>query len=435
MIPHYDLSLLPVSDKESFIVEVSNKMKKKRYLTAALFIPILVSLTINSCKKDHEGEYEYFVSKDHTFSFSKSAIDGIISGLENYYPDLNGLKSYINSGIDVYKVIYNTTVDGEKIKVSGLVCTPDADGDYPVLSFQHGTITDNSTAPSENPVELNNQLVELIASMGFIIVIPDYPGFGESAQIPHPYLIKEPTVQSVVDMLRAVKETSSHSEFEGKKIKDEFYLFGYSQGGWATLATHKALELDYPGEFNLAGSFCGAGPYNIYDLFVQMLSLSEYPMPSYIGYIINAYSFYDQFTNSLPELLKEPYASNLHNYYNGTFSLGEINGQLTTTLSDLFTPEFLSGYASSPAYSTVREAMTNNSITAWNTSVPLFLGHGDADTDVSVTATELMYERMIDAGTSPNICTKTIYPGLDHGGAIVPCIRDGLLFLLDLRDN
>jgi len=125
----------------------------------------------------------------------------------------------------------------------------------------------------------------------------------------------------------------------------------------------------------------------------------------------------------LPELLKEPYASNLHNYYNGTFSLGEINGQLTTTLSDLFTPEFLSGYASSPAYSTVREAMTNNSITAWNTSVPLFLGHGDADTDVSVTATEL------------NICTKTIYPGLDHGGAIVPCIRDGLLFLLDLRDN
>jgi len=410
-------------------------MRNKRNFTRVLFILVIINLAINSCKKDHEGEYEYFVSKDHTFSFSKAAIDGIISGLEDYYPDLNGIKANITSGIDVYKVVYNSTVDGEKITASGLVCTPDADGDYPVLSFQHGTITDNSTAPSENPVELNNQLVELIASMGFIVVIPDYPGFGVSAQIPHPYLIKEPTVQSVVDMLRAVKETSSHSEFEGKGIKDEYYLFGYSQGGWATLATHKALELDYQDEFNLAGSFCGAGPYSIYDLFVQMLSQSEYPMPSYIGYIINAYSFYGQFTNSLPELLKEPYASNLHNYYNGTFSLGEINGKLTTKLSDLFTPEFLSGYASSPAYSSVREAMANNSITAWNTSVPLFFGHGDADTDVSVTATELIYDRMIDAGTSASICTKVIYQGLDHGGAVVPCIRDGLLFLLDLRDN
>ena len=410
-------------------------MRNRKYLNGALLITVLLSLTINSCKKDYEVEYEYFVSKDHVFSFSKTAIDGIINGLEDYYPDLNGIKPYITSGIDVYKVIYNTTVGVEKITASGLVCTPDADGDYPVLSFQHGTITDNSTAPSENPVELNNQLVELIASMGFIVVIPDYPGFGESAQIPHPYLIKEPTVQSVVDMLRAVKETTSHSEFEGKGIKDEYYLFGYSQGGWATLATHKALELDYHDEFDLAGSFCGAGPYNIYDLFVQILSLSEYPMPSYIGYIINAYSFYGQFTNSLPELLKEPYASNLHNYYNGTLSLGEINGQLTTTISDLITPEFLSGYASSPVYSTVREAMMNNSITAWNTSVPLFFGHGDADTDVSVTATELMYDRMIDAGTSADICTKTIYPGLDHGSAVMPCIRDGLLFLLDLRDN
>ena len=239
-------------------------MRNRKYLNGALLIAVLLSLTINSCKKDYEVEYEYFVSKDHVFSFSKTAVDGIISGLEDYYPDLNGIKPYITSGIDVYKVIYNTTVGVEKITASGLVCTPDADGDYPVLSFQHGTITDNSTAPSENPVELNNQLVELIASMGFIVVIPDYPGFGESAQIPHPYLIKEPTVQSVVDMLRAVKETTSHSEFEGKGIKDEYYLFGYSQGGWATLATHKALELDYHDEFDLAGSFCGAGPYNIY---------------------------------------------------------------------------------------------------------------------------------------------------------------------------
>ena len=42
---------------------------------------------------------------------------------------------------------------------------------------------------------LTYQLVEIIASLGYVVVIADYPGFGESSQIPHPYLIKEPTVQ------------------------------------------------------------------------------------------------------------------------------------------------------------------------------------------------------------------------------------------------
>jgi hypothetical protein len=64
----------------------------------------------------------------------------------------------------------------------------------------------------------------------------------------------------------------------------------------------------------------------------------------------------------------------------------------------------------------------------------LFLGLGDADSDVYVSATENMYDAMINAGTSPAICSKVIYSGLDHREAIVPCIRDGLLFILDLRD-
>lgn len=410
-------------------------MRIKRYLSGVLIAVLFVSLTLTSCRKEPDAEYEYFVSRNHVFSISKTDIDGMIDNLEDYYPDLNVIKQHIESGVVIYKLVYNTTVEGKKMTVSGLVCTPDAEGDFPVLSFQHGTVIDKSAVASENPYVMNNLLVEFVASMGFIVVIPDYPGFGESAHIPHPYLIKEPTVQSVIDMLRAVKEISSHAEFGVTGVKDEYYLFGYSQGGWATLATHKAMEKDYSAEFNLAGSFCGAGPYNIYDLFIQILSLSEYPMPSYIAYILNAYSHYDQFTNSLQEILQESYAAKLPNLFEANLSFDEINSQLSMILSELLTSDFLSGYASSPEYLTVREAMKANSIDAWNTSVPLFLGHGAADTHVSVTATELMYDRMIDAGTSEDLCTKVIYPGLDHISALMPCIRDGLLFIIDIRDN
>ena len=57
-------------------------------------------------------------------------------------------------------------------------------------------------------------MIELIASLGYIVVISDYPGFGASVSIPHPYLVKEPTVMSLIDNLRAVKELAG-SELPG----------------------------------------------------------------------------------------------------------------------------------------------------------------------------------------------------------------------------
>ena len=67
-------------------------------------------------------------------------------------------------------------------------------------------------------------------------------------------------------MLFTAKEMDPE-ELPDITIKDAVYLAGYSQGGWATLALHEALEKDYPDEFNLKGSVCGAGPYDLNILF------------------------------------------------------------------------------------------------------------------------------------------------------------------------
>jgi pimeloyl-ACP methyl ester carboxylesterase len=270
--------------------------------------------------------------------------------------------------------------------------------------------------------------------MGFVVVIPDYPGFGASVQIPHPYMIAEPTVTSVIDMLRALNE-SGESEFPGISIKDEYYLLGYSQGGWATLAIHKTMEQDLPDEFNLVASVCGAGPYNMYNLFLGMVNATTYPMPSYLGYIINAYSYYHQFTNPVSDILNEPYAGRLSSLYTGTLTTDQINNQLNTSISDLMKEEFLSGFVASASYSSVREALINNSISPWNSEKPLLFVHGEGDTHVSVTATETMYDGMINAGTSSTTCKKLIFPDLDHGEGIVPCMTAGLLFIIDVRDQ
>jgi hypothetical protein len=156
-------------------------------------------------------------------------------------------------------------------------------------------------------------------------------------------------------------------------------------------------------------------------------------MPVYLGYIVNAYSEYHQFTNQVSDILKEPYASRLSSLYTGTLSPDQINSLLTTSIQDLFTADFLSGFTSAPGYSSVREGLASNSLTAWKTQVPLYFIHGGGDTSVDPSTTENIYSGMIQAGTSADICKKEILPGLDHGDAVIPAMVKGLLFIRDLQ--
>lgn len=408
-----------------------NIMKRIYTVRTALLIIFLASAVI-SCRKDNVPVYDHFVSKELKLSYTASTVSAFLDLADNAYPQIADLKPFVKNDLNVYKLIYKTTIDGDEVEVSGLVCTPSTAGEYPVLSFQNGTNTVNAYAPSEFLTDPANQMIQFISSMGFVVLIADYPGFGKSANIPHPYLVKEPTVNSLVDMIRAVNEGQGH-EFEGITIKNAYYLLGYSQGGWSTLALHKSLETDYSADFNLRGSVCGAGPYNLYNIFAGMVSTTEYPVPYYLGYILNAYSAYHQFTNPVTDIMNEPYASRLSSLYTGTLTGGQINSQLTTSIPGLFKADFLSGFIADPKYSSVRDALKNNSISAWKSVIPLYFIHSDGDTHVPVSATNIMYDAMIAAGTSSSTCKKLILSSLDHGDAVVPTMVEGLKFLINLR--
>ena len=408
-------------------------IKKSVLRFSVLFVVIFTVLI--SCRKNDEGQqYSYFVSKELAVSYNKAYINTLLDVVSGSVPEVSNLKPLVVSDVNVYRMVYKTTINGNQIEASGLVSVPSVPGDYPVLSFQNGTNTVNADSPSEFAINYPYQLVEILASMGYVVVIADYPGFGESFPLPHPYLVAEPTVRSLVDMLYAVKELSI-SGLDGISLINEYYLLGYSQGGWATLELHKAIEQDYSKDFNLIGSACGAGPYNIFLLMQGMLTEATYPMPVYIGYIINAYIAYNQFTNPVTDILNEPYASRLSSLYNGILSSGEINAQLTTSLSGLITPGFLSGYASSAKYASVKEALNRNSISPWNSVKPLFFIHGEKDTDVNPAVTESMYAAMIQAGTSAELCKKVIVPGVGHGDGVAPCMMQGFLFLNNLKNS
>lgn len=409
-------------------------MNSKKFCRISLIILFLAAFA-TSCRNNYdEPEYSYFVSKQIISSYSKGYIGNVIDIASVLYPEIADFRELAGSGVNIYKMVYETMIEGNRILASGIVCVPSEPGNYPVLSFQNGTNTQHANAPSENSESPAFQLVQVISSMGYVVVIADYPGFGESSEIPHPYLVAVPTVRSLVDMLHAVKEMDAR-DLPDISLLNEYYLLGYSQGGWATLQLHKALELEYNSDFRLEGSCCGAGPYNISLLMQRIFRQETFPMPYYLGYVLNAYSAYHQFTNPVSDILNEPYASRLESLFTGQLNSGSINSQLTTSIPELVNPDFLAGYATEPKYATVRQALQNNSIAPWKAQVPLLMIHGDSDTHVDPVTTENMYAAMIQAGTSTDVISKVILPGADHGEGVIPAMLKGFLFIDDLRKS
>jgi alpha-beta hydrolase superfamily lysophospholipase len=410
--------------------------KRLHYLIVTLSISVLL-LIIGSCSREDDDPFSdnsYLISAEKVFSTSTANITNLLTILSATNPDIGGLTGYVKHNIDVWRITYKTELYGEEIVASGLISVPASPGTYPVLSFQNGTNTQHSNAPSVYPASFSYLLIEDVASMGFMVIIPDYPGFGSSQNKVHPYLLKEPTIRSVKDMLEAAREFDD-DVYSQADINEDLYLFGYSQGGWATLALHHDLEMNGTDSFILKAAAAGAGPADLNLILEGLISADEYPMPSYFAYIAFAYRTYGSFQSTYSDLFKEPYATKIPGLFNGLLSTGSINAELTTNVAALLNPAFIAGFETSPLYEDVRQALRLNSITGWKTTVPLLLVHGEADTQVPASGTVSFYNEMISAGTLPSVLQMEMIPGADHGTGLIPASVRSLLFLIELMEN
>lgn len=409
-------------------------MKRTRFNKKALAIITFLLFLAGSCTREEIPDYDFYVSKELRISYTRQQIVSQVNLIPSEIPEIIALKQSVKYDVNIYKIVYSTHVSGKTIKASGLWCVPGSSGEFPVVCFQNGTNTVNMWAPSESPYNPLIQIIEAVASMGYVVVIPDYPGFGESAGIAHPYLIAVPTVQSIIDMLFAAKEAIGN-EFPGISLKNEYYLMGYSQGGWATLNLHKALELNFRNEFNLSGSVCGAGPYDLKKIFSDILGSQTFAMPVYLGYIAYAYGVYGLVDNKMQEIFNEPYSSRIGTLFDGRHTSAQINAQLTFSIPELVNKDLIEGFETSPDYSSLRQALEENSVQAWKTEIPVLFIHGGEDTSVDPLSTEIIYEKMILQGTPAGICKKEMIPGLDHSAAYVPFLVKGLTFLGKIKDK
>jgi pimeloyl-ACP methyl ester carboxylesterase len=172
--------------------------------------------------------------------------------------------------VEAFRLTYMTTDgQGQPIVASGLLAVPKkAPGaPSPVISYQHGTVFRDAEAPSNNPTGTEPAVV--MASLGYIVVAADYVGYGASKGAPHPYLLSAPTAASIIDLLYAAR---AHARLSGVVPNGQLFLVGYSEGGYATAAAHRALQTS-GGDIASAvvGSAPGAGPLDVGAVFDELL--------------------------------------------------------------------------------------------------------------------------------------------------------------------
>ena len=390
-------------------------MTLQKQSVPALLTSIL--LVIGCTDKDPENiipQPVYLVTYEQQFIRSADQI-AALTGLAG----LSSLSEYIDYDINLYKITYKTYYLEQEVYASGLVSFPETVQAMPMLSFQHGTITKHSEAPTEDLTTYG--FISSLASAGYIFLVPDYIGFGSSSDILHPYYHAATTANSVRNMLIAAKELA---ELEGYFFNGDVFLGGYSEGGYATMATHKSMEENPMEGFQLIASAPASGGYDVKGMQEYFFSLETYDEPYYLAYVALSYSFTYDWPDILGDLFREPYASAIPGLFDGTFSGGDINRNLTNVIEDLIQPDLLLNIDTDAGYAYIVDAFVENSLHDWVPMIPMYLYHGTEDITVPYQNSTEAYEHMLDLGASPEIVKLIPLEGATHGTGAIPYMVD-----------
>ena len=304
--------------------------------------------------------------------------------------------------VSCYKLSYGTpNAANVLITASGLVCLPSAkSGGNPVVSYQHGTIFQDSEAPSritspEAAVGL------LLAGIGYIAVLPDYVGYGDSTNELHPYVHADTLASATVNMNRAARKFLADPAIN-RTTNSQFFLTGYSEGGYATLATQRLMEQSLAAEFPVTASEPGAGPYDMSGTTVSILSSPTLSQPAFAGFFFKAYDSIYNTPSQLTHYFSAADANIVDTHFDGSFSRSQVTSDLGgagVATNVLFNQAFLTSYLG-VGETVLKNHIKENDVYDWAPSVPTRLFHSVEDDTVPFANTTTARTRMIANGAS-----------------------------------
>jgi len=393
----------------------------KAWKNCILYLAMILAglFYFSACSKQEDVEHEYLIRYSLLKQMTVPGMQSFIQNASQVYSALDSLPADLRYDVSVYLVNYPVNFQGKTLTASGVVCLPEAKGNFGIISFQNGTNTLHDAAPSRDIFNGLYTLIESAASYGFIVVIADYLGFGSSEQIVHPYYHRESNDLAVKNLILAARELTNEGNIQAG-CNGNIFLMGYSQGGWATLSAGRYFEETAPSGMSAKAVSCGAGAYQLIPFSEHVLSLVTYPTPYYLPYFIESHRQNGMLTDPLSLFFREPYASRIPGLFNGSFTGDEINQQLTDTVARLVTENLKNHFTDGAEFAGLRNELDKNSMYGWRTEMPVRFYHGTSDDNVYYGQSVFMHEDMLRQGSYEENISLYLLDGLNHQTALVP---------------
>ncbi len=311
------------------------------------------------------------------------------------------------NGIEIYKLVYNT-IDpfGGPTIASGALVLPITPACYhPLAAYMHGTILDREDVPSR----LSGEIIVgyFLGGTGYVTVLPDYLGLGDSPG-PHPYIHSASEASASIDMLRAAREFCAARNVQ---LNNQLFLIGYSQGGHACMATHKALQEEHADEFTVTASAPCSGPHDVSGVQAAvMVSPDPYPAPYYLPYVIFSFGYvYPGIYDDISDIFQEPYATILPPLFQGNNGSGAVDAVMPQVPSQIFHDSVLQAFATDPDHY-FRVALRENDLYDWRPDAPVRMMYCESDSHV-------FYENSIVARNAMIVNGATAVQALSAGAS------------------
>ena len=361
-------------------------MNKIIYLSLALFL-------FSGCEKEAD-----FTPAERG-ELLESSLNGAL-GVEEIKERITELdpETIVKHGVRFYRLTYRTEYQGKPINSAGLLVIPEGVTDARLLMYCHGTEIPSRLLGSENiapslykgSTDTHRDVRNMglgWASAGYVVFLPDYIGFGLTADKDHPYICFPELFKANIDGLLASR---SFLLSQTDLVYDQnLFITGWSQGGGACLSAHKYIQEQYGEEFRVVASSSLAGLSNVkwyVSQFIRSRGSNKLVLPI-LSWGVNAINKFSGLRRPTDQLYSYPVydemsalivpSLNPERVFNHLFMAGVITGSDTEVMKVLEDNSFHQG---------------------WKPRGKVFLHHGDADDLVPITVSTTVLEGLKNEG-------------------------------------
>lgn len=362
-------------------------MKKALRITTCCLVLLLAS-----CQPHYDapaGDDTYLVGIHEIIDLN---LDELFSsfGVEDY-PEITSKVKYVISSRNFRAVVitYNTTDPfGNPVIADGTIYYP-LDCEIRGVVEMSGIAHMSKDAGSSEDIPVLEGLPVLV---GYAVLLPDMIGYGKygnTKEMPHPFMMKDNLGKVAWDMRQA---SSEYFRALGYIVPQRTIIAGYSYGGGVGLAVARYYQEHHWDEVYIERVVVGGGACDLNATFRGFAAnpICTYPLlPGVIMSLDHYYGLDLDYTM----IFQGPLAENYATWYDRTRNASGLVALIGEDMRNYIHPDFFKPIEeSNPEFQKLQPILDMNSaVDGWVPKMPIYLYHSTEDLYVPVEAADYAY--------------------------------------------